>query len=743
MTEYTLRPYQQECVDTVNSLPDGSKTICALATGLGKSVIFSRFDRRGGKVLILSHRDELVRQPEKYYQGCRYTIEKADEYADLSADIISASVQSISRPNRLKRFADIDWGVIIVDEAHHSAAETYKRVIHSLKTRLLVGMTATPQRGDNVRLDDIYDTICFSRDLLWGIRNGWLAEVKCRLIRANEVDISDVKVSMGDFNLSELSKALDTEAFYQTIYDAFYRFAKDRHVLLYCLSVEACHEIARRLRSGLPEDEQDKIQVVVGDTDSDERRQILSDFMDGKVTCIVNCMVLTEGTDLPIADTILCARPTVSQTLYTQMVGRGTRILEGKDHCLVLDIMPKSKRSLCTVYSLCGMDIEVSKATRESFENGALTDVSELAREMEMTAAQIRSKLEVYAEEYDLFADAVNEARQTVIGAGEDLAAAIVEKEYGTNASDIEPDLGILHYHKGIYSDSRYIVSGGDGTEFFISEPDVLGNVDVTCRIKEWNGLNWYKTESPVKIEKAVKAIELWLLKYCNDASHSFYWNRRVIDRWKEQDATDIQSDYIKNLAKTAGHTGPIAECNKYEASVVISYLKELLGNEKKLVSMEKELNRLKKARSVREATKEGTDKIQYNEFEDFIDEVMGEGTDPETQKIRIETSFRFSLYSLDMIEQKPSEKQIAFACMLIRSIENSGASFDCDVESIVMAARSKAQISCYIDLLKAVDKIKAQWAGKMPVLEIEKYFNAIVKKDLTEAFVFEMEYLV
>lgn len=743
MAEYTLRPYQQECVDIVNALPDGSKTICALATGLGKSVIFSRFDRRGGKVLILSHRDELVRQPEKYYEGSSYTIEKADEHADLGADIVSASVQSISRPNRLKRFTGIDWGVIIVDEAHHSAAETYKRVIHSLSTKLLVGMTATPQRGDSVRLDDIYDTICFSRDLLWGIRNGWLSDVKCRLIRASEVDISEVKVSMGDFNITELGKALDTEAYYQTIYDAYFRFAKDRHVLLYCLSVEACYEIQKRLRSGLPEDEQYKIQVVVGDTDPEERSQILREFMDEKVTCIVNCMVLTEGTDLPIADTILCARPTVNQTLYTQMVGRGTRLYDGKDYCLVLDIMPESKRSLCTVYTLCGMDIEVSGTTRKRVEDGALTDVSELALEMEKTADQIRSKLEIYAEEYDLFADAVREARETVAGAGVNLAAVIVEKEYGTGYSDTEPDLGILHYHRGIYADSRYIVSGGEGTEFFISEPDMLGNVDVTCRVSGSNGVNWYKTDSPVKIEKAVKAIELWLLRYRNDISHSFYWNRRVIERWKEQDASESQSNYIWNLAGRAGHKGAIAGSSKYEASVAISYLKELLDNEKKLKSMEKELSRLKKARSIREVTKEEKDGIQYKPFEDFMDDIAGEGAGQEPHGRTIETSFRFSLYTPEMIDQEPSEKQIAFACRLAQSIEGSGALFDCDVERIIREAKTSAVISGYIEILKAVEKEKTQWAGDAPVLEIEKYFTDIRERDLTRVFELEMEFQV
>ena len=165
-----LRDYQKECVDAIDSLEGGSHLV-QMATGLGKTVTFSRI-ARNGRVLIISHRDELVRQPARYYD-CSFGIEKAGERS-CGEEVVSASVQTLKSKRRLAEFDPEEFDTIITDEAHHAAAPSYKKIFEYFKPRLHIGFTATPKRGDGVRLDDVYEDIIFERDLLWGINNGYL-----------------------------------------------------------------------------------------------------------------------------------------------------------------------------------------------------------------------------------------------------------------------------------------------------------------------------------------------------------------------------------------------------------------------------------------------------------------------------------------------------------------------------------------------------------------------------------------
>lgn len=181
--DYTLRPYQQECVDILDKVESGN-VLVALATGMGKSMIFTHI-KRTGRVLILSHRDELVRQPEKYYsEDVTFGIEKGDEYSH-GEDVVSASVQTLYKENRLKRFSPDDFDTIICDEAHHMCSnnKSYMNIIkYFTGARRLLGFTATPKRGDKIRLDDVFDEIVFARDIKWGIQNHYLSPVRCMLV---------------------------------------------------------------------------------------------------------------------------------------------------------------------------------------------------------------------------------------------------------------------------------------------------------------------------------------------------------------------------------------------------------------------------------------------------------------------------------------------------------------------------------------------------------------------------------
>ena len=186
-----LRDYQQECIDILSDKGPG-RYLVQMATGLGKTVTFANI-RRSGRMLILSHREELVRQPLKYFD-CSKGIEMASERS-LGEEIVSASIQSIAR--RLDRFSPCDFSTVIVDEAHHSAAETYRKVLDYFKPKQVIGFTATPNRADGARLDDLYEEIVFKRDLKWGIKNGYLCDIDCKRVDIG-YDLSQVHTSRGD-----------------------------------------------------------------------------------------------------------------------------------------------------------------------------------------------------------------------------------------------------------------------------------------------------------------------------------------------------------------------------------------------------------------------------------------------------------------------------------------------------------------------------------------------------------------
>lgn len=353
-----LRDYQKECIDVIESKPSGSYLI-QMATGLGKTVTFANIPRHG-RVLILSHREELVNQPRKYY-NCSYGVERGKEKSN-GEEVVSASVQSMVR--RLNKFGPEEFDLIIVDEAHHAAAETYKKILRYFKPRLLLGFSATPNRGDRVKLNDVFSKIIFQRDLKWAIDHGFLTDIYC--LRAYiGYDLSAVHTRMGDYAPGELEEAMEGTA--DAIADAYQKYAKGP-TLIFAVSVHQAEEIAARIPGAA---------VVTGETK--DRAGIIRDFTDGKIPCIVNVMVFTEGTDIPRVETIIIARPTQSDALYTQMVGRGLRLYPGKEKLTLIDCVGiAGKRDLCTAPSLLGLDISCLPKKKQDELQGDLFDLPTL-----------------------------------------------------------------------------------------------------------------------------------------------------------------------------------------------------------------------------------------------------------------------------------------------------------------------------------------------------------------------------
>lgn len=359
----TLRDYQQECIDKITQARQG-KHLVQMATGLGKTVTFANIPRQG-RMLILSHREELVNQPLKYF-NCTKGIEMAKNHTNGTEDVVSASVQTMV--HRLDSFDPCDFDIIIVDEAHHAAALSYKKVINHFTPRMLLGFTATPNRADSAKLNDVFDDIIFQRDLRWGIKNGYLCDIFCKRVDIG-YDLSAVHSRMGDYAPGELEKAMDGTA--DAVAQAYREHAKGA-TLIFAVSVEQCHEIAKRIEGA---------EVVTGQTK--DRADIIRRFTNREIPCLVNCMVFTEGTDIPLVETVIIARPTQSDSLYTQMVGRGLRLHPDKDKLTLIDCVGVTgKASLCTAPSLLGIDIsELSKRAQDKME-GDLFELPEKAMMM-------------------------------------------------------------------------------------------------------------------------------------------------------------------------------------------------------------------------------------------------------------------------------------------------------------------------------------------------------------------------
>ena len=211
---FELRPYQQECVDLIDNMSEGSGLV-SMCMGLGKTVVFSHIKRKG-RVLILSHREELVHQPEKYYD-CSFGVERAEETSN-GEEVISASVQTLAR--RLHKFDPNDFDTIITDEAHHAVAPIYRKIYDYFNYRLHIGFTATPNRADKIGLSEVFDKIIYHKDLKWGIQNGYLCDIECKQVDIG-YDIRKVKRKMGDYNQTELSKAVNQEKMNKGVARAF------------------------------------------------------------------------------------------------------------------------------------------------------------------------------------------------------------------------------------------------------------------------------------------------------------------------------------------------------------------------------------------------------------------------------------------------------------------------------------------------------------------------------------------
>ncbi len=574
MDKMELRPYQKECVEKVNSLPDGTKTIVCLATGLGKTVTAASFEA-GGRVLWLSHRDELVRQPEKYFTmlGKSYGIEKAGEESN-GEDVISASIQTISRDKRLLKFKEDEFSLIICDEAQHAAAKTYRKVLGYFKPKKLIGLTATPKRGDNARLTDVFDDICFVKDLKWGIENGYLSRIRCIRISA-KFDVKKIKTAMGDLTASSMQTEMlksDDDIVASKAY-LEYSIPEHKKTLIYCPTLKVCDSVYNAMADMLPEEEMKKVKLLSDKTPAADREQILNDYKDtDKVNCIINCMILTEGTDLPQTSVVINNRPTANTSLYQQIIGRGTRLAEGKEYCLIIDIVGKNSavRNLCSAPTLFGINPdELPESIEKQLYEG---DLLEITTDIKENKAEKARAILLHKEFIDIFTGRCLKIIDDNKEEGLEKIADAYEKQMYADGNKY--DFGDLVVKTGADDDKYYCIPVTYNGNIYISKPDMLEKCRITVdipRSETLDNIPWEGTSSYIPITAAIETVKM-IVQYGIPEKYKHRWSKSVRENMKHTPATDKQMEYIKSLYKDIKDDN----LNKLEASNLIDLKNEI-----------------------------------------------------------------------------------------------------------------------------------------------------------------------
>lgn len=374
-----LRPYQQEAVDAVLSeWEDKDKTLLVLPTGTGKTVVFSKITeecvRAGSRVLILAHRGELLEQAaDKLYKvtGLRCAVEKAEQTCiGTWYRVVVGSVQTLMREKRLSGFSPDYFDTIIIDEAHHCISDSYQTILNYFNKAKVLGVTATPDRGDMKNLGSVFESLAYEYTLPKAIKEGYLCPIRAVTIPL-KLDLTGVSTQAGDFKASDIDTALDP--YLCQIAEEMTRYCKGRKTVVFLPLVKTSQKFRDILTAK-------GFRAAEVNGSSEDRAEVLAAFDRGEYNVLCNSMLLTEGWDCPSVDCVIVLRPTKVRALYCQMVGRGTRLSEGKDHLLLLDFLWHTERhELCHPASLICESPEVARKMTENLaeQAGCAVDIEE------------------------------------------------------------------------------------------------------------------------------------------------------------------------------------------------------------------------------------------------------------------------------------------------------------------------------------------------------------------------------
>lgn len=356
------RPYQHEAIHggrgypgVYRALREHRTTLLVLPTGTGKTVVFARVTeacvRRRRRTLILAHREELIEGAhDKLVRATTLNhlevgVEMASHRAGDHCAVVVASVQTLQR-DRLRRLRPEDFGLVVVDEAHHATAKSYRNILDHFAGCMVLGCTATPQRMDGKGLGDAFASVAYRYDLGDAIRDGYLVPIVAQHVVAADdaVDLSNVRTTAGDLNLGDLAAIMESQPVVALVARATVELVGDRQTMIFAASVRQAEETARCIdlvtgRSG-------SAVALDGRASSERRGAVKAGYERREFQYLVNCMLYSEGVDIPAVSAVVIARPTKSLPLFSQMVGRGTRLLgatmeesiaAGKEDLLVLD----------------------------------------------------------------------------------------------------------------------------------------------------------------------------------------------------------------------------------------------------------------------------------------------------------------------------------------------------------------------------------------------------------------------
>lgn len=384
-TKLQLRPYQNEAKAAVfGEWEQGhNKTLLVLPTGCGKTIVFAKISEecvsRGERVLILAHRGELLEQAaDKILKACGLgcAVEKAEETSLNSwFRITVGSVQTLMRESRLARFKPDYFDTIIIDEAHHAVSDSYQRILEHFSGAKVLGVTATPDRGDMKNLGQIFDSLAYEYTLPKAIREGFLCPIKALTIPL-KMDLTGVGMQSGDYKPADLGTAL--EPYLYQIADEMQKTCADRKTVVFLPLVKTSQKFRDILL-------QKGFRAAEVNGNSEDRAEILSSFESGKYNVLCNSMLLTEGWDCPSVDCVVVLRPTKVRGLYCQMVGRGTRLFEGKKELLLLDFLWHTQRhELCRpAHLICETEEVAKKMTENIAAAGCPVDIAEAEEKAE------------------------------------------------------------------------------------------------------------------------------------------------------------------------------------------------------------------------------------------------------------------------------------------------------------------------------------------------------------------------
>lgn len=560
-----LRPYQTEALENIRKAEARgiNKPVLVLPTGGGKTVVFShlianKIRQTGKKALVLAHREELLTQAKDKIERVDDTLKVGIEQGELRIatdyieDVIVASVPTLGRNSSVRKdkFDPRDFCVIVTDEAHHASAATYKNIFRHFgvlkeependwnKELLLLGVTATPNRNDNQGIDKVFDEVVYAVTIIDGIKQKWLSKIKAFRI-STHTDISGVKKTAGDFNVGDLQEAINTPERNALIVQTYKDLLLGKQALCFAVDVQHTRDLCQAFR-----DHGIQAEYVVGETDSEDRKRHLEAFYRKEIPVMVNAMVLTEGYDNEGIDAVLMARPTQSGILYQQMIGRGTRISEGKGWLTIIDFVDNTYRQrLQTTASLLGIEDAVD------FKGKDIMSVKEQLEQLKDLAPNVDlSKIDI---------DKIDRMIEEV-----DILSGLTIPDEVVNYTNYE-------WHK--FADGVYRIGLGDRDSdkcSMIVEETITGQYDVT-------GVRWNKITQEEKKKKIFTAPTLdEAIKYSDGVIDSHFSDAlALIDskaRWRKDKPTDKQ---LKMLKKFHVNDTVLNQLDKGQASRLITKL--------------------------------------------------------------------------------------------------------------------------------------------------------------------------